>query len=108
MREGRGITIRALVFLPPSASKQEPEKIMDKEVSDAIAELKAQGIPVAVDPSGRQADLYIATAPNGEKYEFEAAGLLDLKAKAKLHLEGLQELHFAKKETPNFHNPSRS
>jgi len=79
---------------------------MDKEVSDAIAELRAQGIPVA--RSGRQADLYIATAPNGEKYEFEAAGLLDLKAKAKLHLEGLQELHFAKKRTPNFHNPSRT
>jgi len=79
---------------------------MDKEVSDAIAELKAQGIPV--DQSGRQADRYIATAPNGEKYEFEAAGLLDLKAKAKLHLEGLQELHFEKKKTPNFHNPSRT
>ena len=81
---------------------------MDKEVAEAIAELNAQGIPVAVDPSGRQADLYIATAPNGEKYELEAAGLLDLKAKAKLHLEGLQELHFAKTETPNFHNPNRS
>ncbi len=79
---------------------------MEKKVYEAIAELRAQGIPV--DPSGRRADLYIATAPNGEKYEFEAAGLLDLKAKAKLHLEGLQELHFAKKKTPNFHNPSRS
>jgi hypothetical protein len=78
---------------------------MDKEVAAAIAELKAQGIPVKVDPSGPQADLYIATAPNGEKYELNAAGLLDLKAKAKLHLEGLQELHFAKKKTPNFHNP---
>lgn len=78
---------------------------MTKEVADAIAELKAQGIPIAVDPSGRQADLYIATAPDGEKYEFMAAGLLDLKAKGKLHLEGLQEAHFAKRETPNFHNP---
>lgn len=74
---------------------------MDKEVADAIAELKAQGIPVAVDPSGRRADVYIATAPNGEKYEFLAAGLLDLKAKEKLHLEGLQEAHLAKKKTPN-------
>jgi len=78
---------------------------MQKEVADAIAELKAQGIPVTVDPSGRQADLYIATAPNGEKYQFKAAGLLDLKAKARLNLEGLQELHFAKKTIPNFHNP---
>jgi len=81
---------------------------MDKEVADAIAKLKAQGIRVAVGSSGLQADLYIATAPNGEKYEFETAGLLDLKAKAKLNLEGLQELHFAKKGTPNFHNPDGS
>jgi len=78
---------------------------MDKEVAEAIAELKVQGIPVTADPSGRKADLYIATAPNGEKYELNAAGLLDLKAKAKLHLEGLQELHFARKKIPNFHNP---
>lgn len=79
---------------------------MDKQVAGAIAELKAQGIPVVVDPSGRHADVYIATAPNGEKYKFTAAGLLDLKAKGKLHLEGLQEVHFAKKKAPNFHNPS--
>jgi hypothetical protein len=59
---------------------------MDKEVADAIAELKAQGIPVAVDPSGRGADVYVATAPNGEKYRFMATGLLDLKAKGKLNL----------------------
>lgn len=78
---------------------------MDKEVAGAIAELKAQGIPVAVDSSRREADCYIATAPNGEKYQFNAAGLLDLKAKARLNLEGLQELHFAKKKIPNFHNP---
>ena len=78
---------------------------MDKEVAGAIAELKAQGISVAVDRSGRDSDVYIATAPNGEKYEFLAAGLLDLKAKGKLNLEGLQEAHLAKKETPNFHNP---
>jgi hypothetical protein len=78
---------------------------MDKEVAGAIAELKAQGIPVTVDSSGRGADLYIATAPDGEKYKFDAAGLLDLKAKGRLHLEGLQEMHFAKKKIPNFHNP---
>ena len=81
---------------------------MDKEVAGAIAELKAQGIPVTVDPSGRQGDLYIATAPDGEKYKLNAAGLLDLKAKARLNLEGLQQLHFAKKEIPNFHNPPGS
>ena len=79
---------------------------MDKQVADAVAELKAQGIPVTVDPSGRQADDYIATTPNGEKYKLNAAGLLDLKAKGRLHLEGLQELHFAKKAVPNFHNPA--
>jgi hypothetical protein len=78
---------------------------MQKEVAAAIAELKAQGIPVTADPSGSQADLYIATTPNGEKYKLNAAGLLDLKAKARLNLEGLQELHFAKKKLPNFHNP---
>jgi hypothetical protein len=81
---------------------------MEKQVAAAIAELKAQGIPVAVDPSGRQADLYIATAPNGEKYKLNGAGLLDLKAKARLNLEGLQELHFARKKIPNFHNPPGS
>ena len=78
---------------------------MEKQVADAIAELKAQGIPVTVDPTGSEADDYIATTPNGEKYRFSAAGLLDLKAKARLNLEGLQELHFAKKKIPNFHNP---
>lgn len=81
---------------------------MDKEVADAIAELKAQGIPVEADRSGRQGDHFIATVPDGEKYEFEAAGLLDLKAKGRLHLEGLQELHFARKKIPNFHNPPGS
>jgi len=74
---------------------------MDKEVSEAIAELKAQGIAVAVDPSGSNAGLYIATVPNGEKYKFNAAGLLDLKTKGKLHLEGLQEMHLATRKTPN-------
>lgn len=81
---------------------------MNKEVADAVAELKAQGIPVEVDPSGRQRDLFIATAPNGEKYEFNASGLLDLKSKQKLHLEGLQEMHLAKKKAPNFHNPDNT
>ena len=78
-----------------------PGRIMDKDVAEAIAELKSQGIGVAVHPSGSQADVYIATAPNGEKYEFLAAGILNLKAKGKLHLEGLQEYHLAKKKTPN-------
>lgn len=74
---------------------------MEKEVAGAIAELKAHGIPVTVDASGA----YIATAPDGEKYKFTAAGLLDLKMKGRLNLEGLQEQHFAKKKVPNFHNP---
>jgi hypothetical protein len=74
---------------------------MDKQVADAIAELKAQGIPLAVDPSDSHGDVYIATAPNGEKYKLSAAALLNLKAKGKLHLEGLQEAHLAKKNTPN-------
>lgn len=78
---------------------------MEKEVAGAIAELREQGIPVSPDPSGSHDDRYIATAPDGEKYEFNAAGLLDLKAKGKLNLEGLQEMHFAKKKAPNFHNP---
>lgn len=78
---------------------------MRQEVVDAIAELKAQGISVAGDPSDRHSDIFVATAPNGEKYELPTSGLLDLKAKGKLNLEGLQEKHFAKKETPNFHNP---
>ena len=81
---------------------------MNKEVADAVADLKAQGIPVEVNPSGMHRDLYIATAPNGEKYEFDASGLLDLKAREKLHLEGLQELHLAKKKAPNFHNPDHT
>ena len=79
--------------------------IMNKEVADAIAELRAQGIPVTVDASGSRGDHFIATAPNGENYEFDDAGLMDLKAREKLHLEGLQELHLAKKNAPNFHNP---
>lgn len=81
---------------------------MDKEVAEAVAELKAQGIPVEVDPSNKRRDVYIATAPNGEKYEFDASGLLDLKTKEKLHLEGLQELHLANKKAPNFHNPDNT
>jgi len=74
---------------------------MDTEMADAIAELKAQGIPVAVDPSGRHADVYIATAPNGEQYKFLAAGLLSLKEKGTLNLAGLEEAHLANKGTPN-------
>jgi hypothetical protein len=74
---------------------------MDKDVAEAIAELKGQGIGVAVDPSRSNANFYVATVPNGEKYKFNAAGLLDLKTKGKLHLEGLQEMHLATKKTPN-------
>ncbi len=74
---------------------------MKTEVEEAITELKAQGIGVAVDRSGGRADRYVATVPNGEKYEFDAAGILKLKAEQKLHLEGLQEAHLANKKTPN-------
>lgn len=81
---------------------------MDKEVAEAVAELKAQGIPVKIDHSSRHRDLYVATAPNGEKYQFDVSGLLDLKAKEKLHLEGLQELHLARKKPLNFHNPDNT
>jgi hypothetical protein len=73
----------------------------DQEVSDALTVLKAQGIGVAVDPAESRGDFYVATAPNGEKYRFNATGLLNLKAKEKLHLEGLQEVHLAQKKTPN-------
>jgi hypothetical protein len=74
---------------------------MEKEIAEAIAELKAQGIGMAVDPATNDANVYIATAPNGEKYRLLAPALLNLKAKGKLHLEGLQEIHLAKKKTPN-------
>ena len=74
---------------------------MEKAVSEAVDELKAQGILVAVNTGGDPAEAYVATAPNGEKYKFSAAGLLDLKTKGKLHLEGLQEAHLARKATPN-------
>jgi hypothetical protein len=83
------------------AFQGQPEESTDKQVAEAIAELKAQGIGVVVDPSGKHADAYIATTPNGEKYELLDAGLLKLKAEERLHLEGLQAAHQAKKDTPN-------
>jgi len=64
---------------------------MKQEVAEAIAILKAQGVEVAVDPSGIHADVYIATVPNGDKYEFLAAGILKLKAEGKLTVAGLAE-----------------
>jgi Lar family restriction alleviation protein len=64
---------------------------MKQEVAEAIAILKAQGVEVAVDPSGAQADVYIATVPNGDKYDFLAAGILKLKAEGKLTVAGLAE-----------------
>ena len=78
---------------------------MREEVAQAIAELKAQGIAVAVHPSRQRGDVYILTVPDGEKYEFQASGLLELKRSGRLNLEGLQAMHFAKKGNPNFHNP---
>lgn len=64
---------------------------MKQEVAEAIATLNAQGVEVAVDPSGVHADVYIATVPNGDKYEFLAAGILKLKAEGKLTVAGLAE-----------------
>lgn len=64
---------------------------MKHEVAEAIATLKAQGVEVAVDPSGAHADVYIATIPNGDKYEFLAAGILKLKADGKLTVAGLAQ-----------------
>ena len=74
---------------------------MDKQVADAIAELKAQGIPLAVDPSGSHGDVYIATAPNGEKYKFSAAGLLNLKAKENCISKDYGRPISQRKNTPN-------
>lgn len=65
---------------------------MRQEVAEAIATLKAQGIEIGVDPSGAHADVYIATLPNGDQYEFLAAGVLKLKAEDKLNAAGIVEL----------------
>ena len=66
---------------------------MDKEIAEAIVVLKEKGIAVAVDPSERYSDLYVATLPNGVQYEFRAAGILKLKADGKLSAAGLEEAH---------------
>ncbi|MDR3723031.1 MAG: hypothetical protein P4K83_00900 [Terracidiphilus sp.] len=63
---------------------------MKQEVAEAIAILKAQGVEVGVDPSG-MVDVYVATVPNGDQYEFLAAGVLKLKAENKLTVAGLIE-----------------
>jgi len=64
---------------------------MKQEIAEAISILKAQGVEVAVDPSGIHADVYVATMPNGDQYEFLAAGILKLKAEGKLTVAGLAE-----------------
>jgi NAD(P)H-hydrate repair Nnr-like enzyme with NAD(P)H-hydrate epimerase domain len=64
---------------------------MKQEIAEAIATLKAQGVEVAVDPSGIHADVYVATIPNGDQYELLAAGFLKLKADGNLTVAGLQE-----------------
>jgi hypothetical protein len=66
---------------------------MEQQIAVAIAVLKAQGIQVGVDPSGAHADVYVATLPSGEQYEFLAAGLLKLMADGKLTAAGLEEAH---------------
>jgi hypothetical protein len=79
---------------------------MDNELTSAIDELKAQGIAIEANGSPAGADTYRATAPNGEKYELRPADLLSLKTRGALDLEGLQEMHLARKETPDLHQPS--
>jgi hypothetical protein len=74
---------------------------MDQEVELAVEELTSQGIGVDADSSWLHSKAYVLEAPNGEKYRFTGPELLNLKAKEKLHLEGLQEAHLAKKDTPN-------
>ncbi len=64
---------------------------MKQEIAEAISILKAQGVEVAVDPSGIHADAYIATVPNGDQYEFLAAGILKLKVEGRLTVAGLAE-----------------
>ncbi len=66
---------------------------MKQELAEAILVLKAQGIEVSVDPSGKHADIFVATLANGEQYEFMAAGILKLKAEGKLSAAGLEEAH---------------
>jgi hypothetical protein len=76
------------------------DRNMNKDVADAVAELKNQGIKVDLDGAGGH-DVYVATAPDGEMYRFRKDDLLKLKAKERLGLEGLQEAHYAFKRTPN-------
>jgi hypothetical protein len=64
---------------------------MKQELAEAVAILKAQGIEVGVDPSGKHADVYVVTLPSGEEYEFLAAGILKLKAEGKLTAARLEE-----------------
>ena len=64
---------------------------MKHELAEAIAVLKAQGIEVAVDPSGEHADVYVAKFSSGQEYEFLAAGILKQKAEGKLTAAGLEE-----------------
>ena len=64
---------------------------MKQEIAEAISVLKAQGVEVVVDPSGIHADVYVATVPNGDQYEFLAAGILKLKTEGKLTVAGFTE-----------------
>ena len=64
--------------------------IMKEETAAAIGLLKLAGVEVEVDPSNGYADVFIATLPNGDQYEFMEAGLLKLKAEKKLNVAGIE------------------
>jgi len=64
---------------------------MQGTIAEAIEELKAQGIKVEIEPSDMGPDVYIATAPNGDKYDFLASVLVKLKVDGKLNAAGLAQ-----------------
>jgi hypothetical protein len=74
---------------------------MSEDEHAAMMELRKEGISIIGDPHSFAISKYIATAPNGEQYRLLGSDLLKLKAAGKLHLEGLQEAHLAKKDLHN-------
>ena len=65
---------------------------MRESLSAAIAELKAKGFKVEVDPSELGADVYIITMPDGQQFEFLASGLLKLERDGRLDTGGITEI----------------
>ena len=64
---------------------------MQGTIAAAIEELKAQGIRVEIEPSDMGPDVYVATMPNGEKYDFLASILVKLKSDGRLNPDGLAQ-----------------